>query len=44
LKTFGTDVEVVAVPDANHNDVIYPDTDAGQTTLRVVSDILDNAP
>jgi acetyl esterase/lipase len=44
LKAHGTEVEVVEVPDANHDDVIYPDTDAGQTTLQVISDILDNAP
>jgi pimeloyl-ACP methyl ester carboxylesterase len=43
LKTHGTDVEVVEVPDANHNNVVYPDIDAGQATLQVISDILDNA-
>jgi acetyl esterase/lipase len=44
LKAHGTDVEVVEVPDANHDDVIYPDTDAGQATLQVISDILGSAP
>jgi pimeloyl-ACP methyl ester carboxylesterase len=44
LETHGTDVEVVEVPDANHENVVYPDTDAGQSTLQVISDILDNAP
>lgn len=44
LETSGTDVEVVVVPDANHENVVYPDTDAGQTTLQVVSDVLNNAP
>jgi acetyl esterase/lipase len=44
LKAHGTDVEVVEVPDANHENVVYPDTDAGQATLQVISDILDNAP
>ncbi|MEE8375420.1 MAG: alpha/beta hydrolase [Acidimicrobiia bacterium] len=44
LKAYGTDVEVVEVADANHNNVIYPDTDAGQATLQVISDILNNRP
>ncbi len=44
LKTYGTDVEVVEVPDANHENVMYPDTDAGQATLQVVGDILNNTP
>lgn len=44
LKTHGTDVEVVEVPDANHENVVYPDTDAGQATLQVISDILDISP
>jgi acetyl esterase/lipase len=44
LKTHGTDVEVVEVADANHSSVILPDTDAGQTTLQVISDILNNTP
>jgi acetyl esterase/lipase len=44
LETSGTEVEVVVVPDANHDDVIYPDTDAGQTTLQVLADLLNNTP
>jgi len=44
LKTHGTDVEVVEIPDANHEQVVNPDIDAGQATLQVISDILDNAP
>jgi len=44
LKTYGTDVEVVEVPDANHENVMYPETDAGQATLQVISDILNNTP
>ena len=44
LETSGTDVEVVVVPDANHENVVNPDTDAGQATLKVISDILNNAP
>jgi pimeloyl-ACP methyl ester carboxylesterase len=44
LETSGTEVEVVVVPDANHNDVIYPDTDAGQATLQVIADLLNNRP
>jgi len=44
LTTHGTDVEVIEVPDANHENVMYPDTEAGQTTLQVVSDILNNTP
>jgi acetyl esterase/lipase len=44
LKSHGIDVEVVVTPDANHNDVIYPDTDAGKTTLQVIADLLNNTP
>ncbi len=44
LKTHGTAVEVVVIPDANHEDVVDPATEAGQTTLQVISDILNNAP
>jgi acetyl esterase/lipase len=44
LETHGTDVEVVLVADGNHNNVMYPDTDAGQTTLQTVADILNNLP
>jgi alpha-beta hydrolase superfamily lysophospholipase len=44
LKTHGTDVEVVEIPGANHEQVVNPDTDAGQATLQVISDILDNTP
>ena len=44
LKTHGTDVEVVEVPDTNLEHVMRPDADAGQTTLQVISDILDDAP
>jgi len=44
LKAHGIDVEVVEVPGANHENVMYPDTDAGQATLQTVSDILDNMP
>jgi len=44
LETYGTDVEVVVVPDANHDDVIYPATDAGQATLQAISKILNNTP
>jgi len=42
LKARGTDVEVIEVPDANHENVMYPDADSGQTTRKVVSDILNN--
>ena len=44
LETSGTEVEVVVVPDANHNDVIYPDADAGKTTLQVIADLLNGTP
>jgi acetyl esterase/lipase len=44
LETSGTEVEVVVIPDANHNDVIYPDTDTGKTTLQAIGDILNSAP
>ena len=44
LQAHGTDVEVVEVPGANHENVMYPDTDAGQATLQTVSDIFNNMP
>ncbi len=44
LKTYGTDVEVVEVPDGYHGTVILPNTDAGQATLQIIRDILDNTP
>lgn len=44
LETHETDVGVVEVSDANHENVVYPDTDAGQATLQVISGILDNTP
>jgi acetyl esterase/lipase len=44
LKAHGTDVEVIEVPGGNHENVMYPDTDAGQATLQAVADILNNMP
>lgn len=44
LKAHGTDVEVVEVPGANHENVMYPDTAAGQATLQVVNDIVNDSP
>ncbi len=40
LNAHGIDVEGVEVQGAGHENVMYADTDAGQTTLQVVSDIL----
>ena len=40
LRDHGTDVEVVEVPDANHENVMYVDTAAGQATLQVISELL----
>lgn len=44
LTTHGTDVEVIVVPDANHNTIIDPDDPGGQQTLQIVADLLNNAP
>jgi acetyl esterase/lipase len=44
LRLHGTDVEVIEVPDANHENVIYIDTTYGQTTLQVVRDLLNASP
>jgi hypothetical protein len=44
LEAYGTDVEVVLVAGGNHNNVMHPDTDAGQTTLQTVADILNSLP
>jgi dipeptidyl aminopeptidase/acylaminoacyl peptidase len=41
LRGHGTDVEVVEVPDANHENVMYVDTAAGQATLQVISELLN---
>ncbi len=40
LQTYGIDVEVIEVPDAGHENVIRPGTDAGQATLQAVNGIL----
>jgi pimeloyl-ACP methyl ester carboxylesterase len=42
LKVHGTDVEVIEVPGAGHENVMYPHTDAGQATLQVVGEILND--
>ncbi len=45
LRTHGTHVEVVEVPGGGHDvheDMVFPDTDAGQVTLGVIRDILVN--
>ena len=44
LESHGTDVEVIVVPRADHDNVIFPGTDAGQATLQVVADLLGAAP
>ncbi len=44
LREHGTDVEVVEVPDANHENVMYVDTAAGQATLQVISELLSSPP
>ena len=42
LRDHGTDVEVVEVPDANHENVMYVDTAAGQATLQVIRELLSS--
>jgi acetyl esterase/lipase len=44
LEAHGIDVEVVLVAGGNHDNVVHPDTDAGQTTLQTVADILNSLP
>lgn len=44
IATVGTHTRAGDDADANHSSVIFPDTDAGQTTLQVISDILTKTP
>ena len=44
LRESGSDVEVIELSGAGHEDVMYPDTDAGRETLEVVADLLAAAP
>jgi acetyl esterase/lipase len=44
LRDHGTNVEVVEIPDANHENVMYVDTAAGQATLQVIRELLSSPP
>ena len=40
LEASGVEFELVEVPGAGHSDVINPDTDPGQNTLKIIESIL----